>query len=756
VLHRDLKGQNVILGDFGEAVVLDWGLARRVGGTEPAAAVPPPAGAARPETLPGSVLGTPGYMAPEQAAGRLDEIDVRTDVYGLGAILYEILTGQPPFSTAVRNAAGAETAADVLDLLCRIQTEAPRPPRALNPDAPSALQAICLKALARRREDRYQNAADLALDVQRWLADEPVSAYREPLAARLGRWGRRHRLAVTGLAVLLVCAVLGLTVSTILINAERARTEEARRRAERNYDTARAAVKKFFVQVSEERLLNEPGLQPLRQELLRTANDFFAELAAAEDDAALRADHGRALLALAEVSQNLGRTETALERVRQAEAIFTALHERQPDEAEHRHELGRCHLRRGNFLYLARGPVPEAVQEWEQARRELQAAGSGETVRRDLAFCANSLGSYYNRQALQAGPGRREALFEASAREYGAARLQWEALLRERPDSAEYLNHLAGLYQNLTILHHQARRPNEGHAAVLECVRLREGLLRRQPRNLEFQSNLGTAYVNLGLSLRALKQPAAAAEAYEKALTRLGPVAEQNAAVTRYQFELAGVYYSRSQLRQERLPRPGAPDYRAAWDRARADLEKSRDIYDELYRKYPREKKFEASAAAVLANLGDVWYLVDKQQARTWYDRAVPWLERLAADPAMPPYVQAAWPAPTGAGPTRWASAATTPRRSPTGTAIFRSAARRRAAPSVCSGRTAGSRWRPRASGATSPVRPPRSRSWPGRRSCPPRCGGGPGSCSATAPRRRGRPADRRRRCAGRLYRIAC
>ncbi len=642
VLHRDLKGQNVILGEFGEVNVLDWGLARRMGDRETANALVPAADGPGPTpTLPGQVLGTPGYMAPEQAAGRTDEIDARTDVYGLGAILYEVLTGRPPFSTAVGTGTGIVTALDLPALLRRIQTESPRPPRQVRPAAPPALEAICLKALSRRREDRYQSAAELARDVQRWLADEPVSVYREPLAARLGRWSRRHRLAVTSLAVLLVCAVLGLTVSTILVNAERQRTEEARLRAEQNYATARAAVKQFFVQVSEERLLNEPGLQPLRQELLRTANNFFAKLAAAEDDPGLRADHGRALLALAEVSQNLGQTEAALERVRQAEVIFTALRDRQPEEPEHRHELGRCHLRRGNFLYLAQGPVPKAAAEWNRARPELHAAGPTEAVRRDLAFCANSLGSYYNRQALQAGPERRAELFAASAREYDKARRGWEALLRDHPASGEYQSHLAGLYQNLGVLHHQAGREQQGHEAILECVRLRADLLRRAPHNLEYQSNLGTAYTNLGLSLRALRQPAAAATAYEQALALLRPVAEKNAAVTRYQFELAGVYYSRSMLRQERLPPPSDRGYRPAWEAALEDMRRARDIYDDLYRKFPREKKFEASAATVLANLGDLWYLVDRREAVTWYDRAVPWLERLATDPTAPGYVSA-------------------------------------------------------------------------------------------------------------------
>src|SRR5262249_35568709 len=132
VIHRDLKGQNVILGDFGEVVVLDWGLAKRLGrpDREPGAAPTAEAldAADSGQTVQGQALGTPAYMAPEQAAGRLDLIDRRTDVYGLGAVLYEVLTGQPPF-------AGPDTGT----VLRKVQEEEPAPPSQLWPEVPPAL-----------------------------------------------------------------------------------------------------------------------------------------------------------------------------------------------------------------------------------------------------------------------------------------------------------------------------------------------------------------------------------------------------------------------------------------------------------------------------------------------------------------------------------------------------------------------------------------------------------------------------------------
>src|SRR5262249_18526819 len=149
ILHRDLKPANVVLGDYGEVMVLDWGLSRAWRQPEGrTAAGPGPLPATSPtQTQPGVILGTPAYMAPEQAEGRLDQLDPRTDVYGLGAILFEVLPGRPPFDGPDQRA-----------VLSQVRTLAPPRPRALARDTPAALEAVCLKALARRPADRYATA----------------------------------------------------------------------------------------------------------------------------------------------------------------------------------------------------------------------------------------------------------------------------------------------------------------------------------------------------------------------------------------------------------------------------------------------------------------------------------------------------------------------------------------------------------------------------------------------------------------------
>lgn len=174
ILHRDLKGENVVVGSFGEVVVLDWGLAKEIGEPDPelpatdfpAATIigsqyegPGPMDSAV-HTMQGERLGTPAYMAPEQAAGRIDLVDERTDVYGLAAILYEILTGSPPFEGK-----------GIVEVLHRVMEVAPQPPRTCNPEVPPELEAICLRGLAKERDQRHQSAAELAETVQSWIVD---------------------------------------------------------------------------------------------------------------------------------------------------------------------------------------------------------------------------------------------------------------------------------------------------------------------------------------------------------------------------------------------------------------------------------------------------------------------------------------------------------------------------------------------------------------------------------------------------------
>ncbi len=319
VVHRDLKGDNVLLGAFGEVIVLDWGLAKVLGQAEDGAQRPPVQvnqDAALQPTLQGQVMGTPAYMAPEQAAGQVERINQRTDVYGLGAILYEVLTGRPPFSGANSH-----------EVLQKVQAENPVRPRRMWGGLPPALEAICLRALAKKPEDRYPRAQELAQEVQRWLADEPVRAHREPWTGRLRRWVRRHRGLAAGVAGLLVTAVLALAIGLVAVDQQKQRAERALAAEARAKQRTRQALDVMSSQVIENWLSRQPGkLEPAQEDFLKLALASYREFARDSGDSEqVRGDVARAHGRVGDISPKLGQHATAEEAYRSATAFYKQL-----------------------------------------------------------------------------------------------------------------------------------------------------------------------------------------------------------------------------------------------------------------------------------------------------------------------------------------------------------------------------------------------------------------------------------------------
>lgn len=229
IVHRDLKPENVRLGDFGETIVVDWGLAKSLHGksaTDTIRWATSPTGSALHETAAVDVVSSPdatepagtlAYMAPEQARGWGS---TSSDIFGLGAILYAILVGRAPYEVP--------TTSDRSRLLEKVKAGDYTPPRQRAKQVPRPLEAICLKAMAIESQDRYSTAKELAEDVQRWLADEPVGAYADPVSVRLGRFARKHRPLVATAATVLIGATFALAVGLYLVNTQRHVVEIAR------------------------------------------------------------------------------------------------------------------------------------------------------------------------------------------------------------------------------------------------------------------------------------------------------------------------------------------------------------------------------------------------------------------------------------------------------------------------------------------------------------------------------------------------
>lgn len=253
VLHRDLKPDNIMLGKFGETLVVDWGLAKAGRDQDIESSNPDQsmliAGtlSGNSDTVAGHAIGTPAYMSPEQAEGKLAELGPTSDVYSLGATLYHVLTGSPAFRSSEES-----------PVIKRVIAGEFPAPRAVNPKASKVLEAVCLKSMSLQQSNRYQTPGELAAEVERWLADEPVLASPDTKVEKLSRWLRKNRsTAVAGVSVLFVTAIAAAAVAVIvsatnqgieasnrLLTASEALERKARERAEESEVQARASEAK--------------------------------------------------------------------------------------------------------------------------------------------------------------------------------------------------------------------------------------------------------------------------------------------------------------------------------------------------------------------------------------------------------------------------------------------------------------------------------------------------------------------------------
>jgi serine/threonine protein kinase len=261
IVHRDVKPGNLLLDLRGQLWVTDFGLAQVTGDVG--------------LTITGELLGTLRYASPEQVLARRGIVDHRSDVYSLGATLYELLTLRPPFDGRDRNA-----------LIRQIADDEPASPRSLEPSIPVELETIVLKALRKEPADRYATAQEMADDIQRFLDGRPILARRPTPSERLRSWSRRHPAIVgSGVAALILLSAASL-VSTAIVRREQAKTEAAYSRehqraeeAEARFRLARRAVDEL-IRASEEELAHRPGMEGLRKRLLGSALAYYREFIA--------------------------------------------------------------------------------------------------------------------------------------------------------------------------------------------------------------------------------------------------------------------------------------------------------------------------------------------------------------------------------------------------------------------------------------------------------------------------------------------
>jgi serine/threonine protein kinase/Flp pilus assembly protein TadD len=631
IIHRDLKPSNVLIAlydgkptpkviDFGVAKATAQKLTDRTMFTEI-----------------GQIVGTVEYMAPEQAELNNLDIDTRADIYSLGVLLYELLTGTTPFTAKQLRTAAFD---EMLRMIREVEPHRPSTKLSGSEELPAIaanrklepttlarmirgdLDWIVMKCLEKERSRRYETANGLAMELQRYLTDEPVLAGPPRASYRMRKFLRRNRHGVIAAGLLLLALLAGLAGTSwglvearrqrdrALIAEEQARGQESKAKA--SFDLARSAVEEFCSNVANDPRLKEKDLEALRKELLQSAVKFHQEFVQQhQDEPALRADLARAFYDLSNLASDTDSPARAIEVCRRAVSAYEQLAAEHPGDESIRVRLAQCLDFLGANLD-ENTQVPEARKAYNQSLEILMGPNQERVKTQEGRRTVARVGGHLCFTLRFKGGEQKEAI------EVCRKCLAYLESDNENDTPPVWIN-VAGIYGSLAELLADSGDKDEAHRWCLKAVQAVDGLNSKGdlPARLEYSRIV--VYTSVGRAYQSLDEVSKATETFQKEVDAFEKLATAHPGVRIYQDALGREYNSLA-LSQDR-----AGEHTKAF----ASYKRSLTVKENLALQHPEIPDYKANLARTLSNLAV--RMADLKEAQEYQRRGEVLMKELVA-----------------------------------------------------------------------------------------------------------------------------